>query len=57
MLLPLAAEGLDAAGVADDDRTRYLDVIERRVRSGYTGSRWLLGSLNGMRNQGTPGSG
>ena len=55
VLLPLAAEGLAAAGVADDDRTRYLDVIERRVRSGYTGSRWLLGSLNGMRNQGTAG--
>ncbi len=55
VLLPLAAEGLDSAGVADDDRTRYLDVIERRVRSGYTGARWLIGSLNGMRNQGTPG--
>ena len=55
VLLPLAAEGLAAAGVADDDRTRYLDVIERRVHSGYTGSRWLLGSLNGMRNQGTAG--
>ena len=37
VLLPLAAEGLASAGVADDDRTRYLDVIERRVRSGHTG--------------------
>ena len=55
VLLPLAAEGLASAGVADDDRTRYLDVIERRVRSGHTGSRWLLGSLNAMRNQGTAG--
>jgi CBS domain-containing protein len=55
VLLPMASEGLEAAGVSDDDRTRYLDVIERRVRSGYTGSRWLLGSLNGMRNQGTAG--
>ena len=55
VLLPLAAEGLAAAGVADDDRDRYLEVIERRVRSGNTGARWLLGSLNGMRNQGTSG--
>ena len=55
LLLPLAAEGLDGAGVAADDRTRYLDVIERRVRSGYTGSRWLLNSLNGLRSQGTSG--
>ena len=37
------------------DRERYLGVIERRVRSGHTGSRWLLGSLNGLRNQGTAG--
>ena len=55
VLLPLAAEGLASVGVADEDRTRYLGVIERRVRSGHTGSRWLLGSLNAMRNQGTAG--
>ena len=55
VLLPLADDGLDAAGVDTDDRDHYLGVIERRVRSGYTGSRWLLASLNGMRNQGTPG--
>ena len=57
VLLPLAAEGLDSAGVADDDRTRYLDVIERRVRSGYTGARWLIGSLNGCATRARPGSG
>ena len=55
VLLPLADEGLEAAGVAEADRQRYLGVIERRIRSGYTGSRWLLGSLNDLRNQGTSG--
>ena len=55
VLLPLAGEGLEAAGVAEADRQRYLGVIERRIRSGYTGSRWLLGSLNNLRNQGTSG--
>lgn len=54
-LLPLAAEGLDGAGVEARDRDRYLGVIERRVRTGHTGSRWLLNSLDGLRAQGTAG--
>ena len=54
-LLPLAHEGLTAAGVDDADRERYLDVVERRVRSGNTGSRWMLQSLADMRGRGTPG--
>ena len=55
VLLPLADDGLASTGLDDADRTRFLDVIERRVRSGNTGSRWILGSLGAMRNQGTPG--
>ena len=38
-----------------EDRERYLGVIERRLRNGHTGSRWVLSSLNAMRNQGTAG--
>jgi CBS domain-containing protein len=55
VLLPMADEGLASVGVDAEDRERYLGVVERRVRSGYTGSRWVLSSLNGMRNQGTAG--
>ena len=55
VLLPLAASGLDAVGVDSADRERYLGVVERRVRSGHTGSRWVMTSLNAMRNQGTAG--
>ena len=55
VLLPLAAEGLAAAGVDDGEATRYLEIVERRVRSGHTGGRWTLNSLNAMRNQGSPG--
>lgn len=55
VLLPLAAEGLAATGVADTDIERYLGVIERRVHSGYTGSRWTLMSLSAMHNQGSAG--
>jgi len=52
-LLPLADEGLAAGGIDDDDRRRYLGVIEQRTRTGRTGSRWMLQSLAGMRGKGT----
>jgi CBS domain-containing protein/gamma-glutamyl:cysteine ligase YbdK (ATP-grasp superfamily) len=55
VLLPLADEGLVSVGIDSADRERYLTVVERRVRSGHTGSRWLLNSLSAMRNQGTAG--
>ncbi len=53
-LLPLAAAGLDRAGIAHVDRDRYLGVIEKRVATGRTGSRWIIQSLAGMRDHGTP---
>jgi CBS domain-containing protein len=54
-LIPIAAEGLTAAGIAPTDRDRYLGVIERRVKSGRTGSRWLMFSLASMKDHGTQG--
>jgi CBS domain-containing protein len=53
-LLPEAARGLDAAGIAAADRDRYLGVIERRVASGRNGARWMLFSLGAMKDHGTP---
>jgi CBS domain-containing protein len=55
VLLPLAAQGLGDAGVARTDIEFYLGIAERRVRSGYTGSRWQVSSMLGMRQQGTLG--
>lgn len=54
-LLPLASEGLSLAGIRDVDRERYLGTIARRISTGRTGSRWLLKSLEGMKNNGTAG--
>lgn len=54
-LLPLAAEGLDGAGVRAEDRDRYLGVIERRVANGRTGAGWVLHSLGALRTAGTSG--
>ena len=53
-LLPTAAAGLDRVGIDPADRDRYLGVIEQRVRTGRTGSRWMLQSLASMRDHGTP---
>ena len=52
-LLPLANDGLNQAGIDDADRERYLGLIERRVTSHRTGAQWIVGSLSGMRRQGT----
>jgi CBS domain-containing protein len=47
-LLPLARAGLDRAGVDPEDSARYLGIVERRVRSLHSGSRWVIRSLAGM---------
>jgi hypothetical protein len=39
-LLPLAHEGLQACGVSDEARERYLGVIEARCLARRTGSQW-----------------
>lgn len=52
-LLPMAEEGLRHRGVDDADVRRYLGVIEKRIRSGQTGSKWLLNSLASMKDRGT----
>ena len=47
-LLPLAHEGLKQANVDVADADRYLGVIKDRVRSGQTGSQWMMKSLNAV---------
>ena len=50
-LLPLAHEGLKQANVDAADADRYLGVIEQRVRSGQTGSQWMMKSLNALNDR------
>jgi CBS domain-containing protein len=45
-LAPLAREGLRNADVDSSDIDRFLGVVEERVRSGQTGARWSLASLD-----------
>ncbi|MDQ2921957.1 MAG: hypothetical protein M3R52_10155, partial [Acidobacteriota bacterium] len=49
-LLPLARAGLKQANVDSIDIDKYLGVVEERVRSGQTGSQWMLKSLAALDN-------
>ena len=43
--LPLAAEGLRRAGIAADEVSHYLGVIEQRLARSQTGATWQLNRL------------
>ena len=45
-LIPLAAEGLRKAKINADDSDKYLGIIRERVKTGKTGSAWVLNSYN-----------
>ncbi len=50
-LLPLAHEGLKQANLDPADIDHYLGVIEERVRSGQTGSQWMMKSLHALNDR------
>lgn len=54
-LLPKAEAGLRRAKVDDDDIARYLSIVDKRVRTMRTGSRWMLKSLADMKERGSAG--
>jgi CBS domain-containing protein len=49
----MAQDGLRKAAIAAADIDRYLGVVVRRVKSGKTGSQWLLDSLAPMQGADT----
>jgi CBS domain-containing protein/gamma-glutamylcysteine synthetase len=54
-LMPIAEAGLKRQNVVEEDVKRYLGVIDARVRSGRTGSRWLVSSWNALKSKAAPG--
>jgi CBS domain-containing protein len=54
-LLPMAREGLQTRGIDKADVDRYLDVVEQRVGARTCGARWIVKSLNSMRDKGSSG--
>jgi CBS domain-containing protein len=47
-LLPIAKEGLQEAGIEDDDITEYLGIIEQRVTSNQTPSHWIINNYGSL---------
>ncbi len=54
-LIPAAEAGLRRQGVDEGDIKRYIGTIDERVRTGRTGSRWFLSSLQAMKDKGSMG--
>ncbi len=50
-LIPAAREGLAARSVPAEQIDRYLGIVEARVASGQTGSRWLLDTYDAQRDR------
>lgn len=53
ILLPIARDGLKKHNINKDDISRNLEIIEERVKSGNTGSQWMIESYNNIRKTGT----
>jgi CBS domain-containing protein len=52
-LVPLAREGLGAAGIASEDIDRYIGVIDARAEARQTGASWMIRSLRAMGDTGS----
>lgn len=52
-LLPISRDGLEKSNVNKKDVLMYLGIIEERVKSGKTGSQWMIDSYNNIRKTGT----
>ena len=51
-LLPMAAEGLAKAKIKKSDINTYLNIIKERVKTGRTGSQWILDSFTKLKKDG-----
>jgi CBS domain-containing protein len=52
-MLPIARNGLLKQNIMKNDSDHYLEIIEERVKSGKTGSQWMIESYNTIRKTGT----
>ena len=52
-MLPIAREGLQKANVDKGDIDRLLEIIEERVKTGKTGSQWILDAYEKLGKQGS----
>lgn len=53
ILLPIAKEGLKKSNINKEDINKNMEIIEERVKSGKTGSQWMIESYTNIRKSGT----
>ena len=52
-LLPLAAEGLRAKNIDENDISKYLGIIEQRTEKHMNGARWMLRAYTSLKDETT----
>ncbi len=52
-LLPVAIKGLKAKNIADQDITKYMDIIQERMEKHMNGARWMLRSFTALKEKST----
>jgi CBS domain-containing protein len=53
-LIPIAMEGLKKANIDENDIKHYGDILQERVKSGQTGSQWMLSSYTKLLRKTSP---
>ncbi len=53
IMLPISREGLQKSQIDNSDIKKNLEIIEERVKSGKTGSQWMIESYTNIRKTGT----
>ncbi|MEZ4843624.1 MAG: CBS domain-containing protein [Bacteroidia bacterium] len=53
-MLPMAYAGLDKMNINQNDISKYMSVIEGRIRKNITGSKWMIHNFNQMLAGSTP---
>jgi CBS domain-containing protein len=50
-MLPLAKKGLESVGIAEDEISKYLNIVEQRIKKNKTGSQWMSTNFNRLKQK------
>ena len=51
--IPMAYDGLEKAGISNQEASRYLDIIRQRVEKEQTGASWMVKNFNQVKKNST----
>jgi len=50
-MLPLAKKGLQSVGIPEDEISKYLTIVEQRIKKNKTGSQWMSTNFNRLKEK------